>query len=165
MGLPLSNWNKSHKAVFIAYLSKWVLLVGQGHWAFSGRSELASVVWLWRWGCCWLVGTQKCVPGPGVPTWLTYSQKPRAVLDWLKNEFIEASFPFYTGIFLRQPFISSWCGSQSNCSLIVRNYWKPVFRKPFTKSILRICKAFWGRRYIMLFCYFCYNIVTTKLCV
>lgn len=143
------------------------LLVGQGHWAFSGRSELALVVC----GCegeavvDWL--TLRSVFLVWVPTWLTYSQKPRAVLDWLtfKSEFTEASFFHFLleFFFLSASFITSWCGSQSNCSLVVRNYWKPVFRKPFTKSILRIYKAFGGVKCVMLFCCFCYNIVTTKL--
>lgn len=124
-------------------------LVGQGYWAFSGRNELASVVC----GCegeavvDWLA--LRSVFLLWVFTWLTYSQKPRAVLDWLtfKSEFIKASFFHFIleFFFLSASFISSWCGSQSNCSLVVRNYWKPVFRKPFTKSILlRIYKAFRG---------------------
>lgn len=166
MGLPLSNWNKSHKAVFIAYLSKWVCwLVKDIGLSVAGVSCI-SCVWLWRWGCCWLVDTQKCVPGVG-PYLINLLPEAKSCLglaDFQKWVHWGKFFSFFTGIFfLSASFITSWCGSQSNCSLVVRNYWKPVFRKPFTKSILRIYKAFGGIKCIMLFCCFCYNIVTTKL--
>ena len=125
-----------------------------------------SCVWLWRWGCCWLVDTQKCVPGVG-PYLINLLPEAKSCLrltDFQKWVHWGKFFSFFTGIFfLSAWFITSWCGSQSNCSLVVRNYWKPVFRKPFTKSILRIYKTFGGGvKCVMLFCCFCYNIVTTK---
>lgn len=122
------------------------LLVGQGHWAFKWQEWAGiSCEWLWRWGCCWIVGTQKCVPGVGpyLTNLLPEAKSCLGLVDFQKWVHWGKFFSFYTGIFfLSASFISSWCGSQSNCSLVVRNYWKPVFSKPFTKSILRIYKAY-----------------------
>lgn len=94
MGLPLSNWNKSHKAVFIAYLSKWICWWVKDIGLSSGRSELASVVSGCEGEAVVELLALRSVFLVWVLTWLTYSQKPRAVLDWLtfKSEFIEASF-------------------------------------------------------------------------
>ena len=169
MRIPLSNWNKNHQAEFIAYLSKWTLLVKDilFEWIIwrvfrmpgaqglgSQRQEWVDVscVWLWRRDCCWLSGIQKCVRGvsPCLTSWLAEAKSCLRLVDLQKWVH---SF-FYWNIFWSVSFIVSWSGSQSNSSLVVRNYWKPVFRNPLTKSILRIYKAFFGGNVLCFFVVF-----------
>lgn len=93
-----------------------------------------SRIWLWRWDW-WLVGIWKCIRM--CVRWLLKVNHELLNLQKWVNFWTRVLFIFLLEYFLKC-FICSWCGPQSNCSMVVRNYCKPEYKNSFTESILRV---------------------------